>query len=66
MKTLGNTVIQEDDIEFIRAGLGSVSGMGRRALKDIAQTLAAAQNRRAIVQQAREGRTKSKGTSEKE
>jgi hypothetical protein len=56
MKTLGNIVIQENDIEFIRAGLAAVSGKGRRALKEIAQTLADAQKRRGNTRRISERR----------
>jgi hypothetical protein len=66
MKTLGNTVAQDDDIEFIRAGLEAVSGTGRRALKDIAKALASAQNHCVFARQNRGGRLNGKGTSERE
>jgi hypothetical protein len=42
MRTLEN--VQGNDIALIYAGLGQISGRGRKTLKDIARTLVLAQN----------------------
>jgi hypothetical protein len=42
MRTFGHT--QDNDTAFISAGLGQISGSGRKNLKYIAQSLVLAQN----------------------